>query len=83
MDVSQVEPARVLGWTWDQWALVCGRFDVARVATLNEALKLRRQWKRSNSAEPGEVELEGVENPLCHEAAADVFNLPLPGRPMR
>lgn len=78
--MNQLDPKyehKVLGWTWDQWAIVFGRFEIDTVKTHGDALHIRKLWRQGNPADPGEIVLEGIELPRNHEAVCDLFSLPM------
>lgn len=68
---------KVFGWNWEQWAIVCGRFEIDSIGSLSEAINIRRRWKLANPTEPGEIVLEGTALPRNHEPVADLFALPI------
>ena len=73
----------LMGWSWDQWAIAAARLGrPAAPVTLASALLLRRKWQLSNTVEPGEVQIIGVEIPMDHEFAAELFSIPACSHPI-
>lgn len=66
---------KILGWTWQQWAIAAGRYGLPD-RSIRGAIELRKRWQLANPAEPGEVLIVGAEIPMDHDAACELYCLP-------
>lgn len=67
----------LMGWSWDQWAIAAARLGRPDQVTLENAARMRCQWQKQNMAQPGEVTLMGIQIPMDHEFACELFSLPM------
>jgi len=71
---------RIFGWNWDQWAIASARLGRPECVTLQSAMRLRKRWAETNRADPGEVQLIGVDVTMDHDFSCELFSIPV-GRP--
>lgn len=68
---------RLLGYTWDQWAILAGIYGRPEIVTIESALEIRKKWLTHYTTLPGETKFVGIEYKKDHEFCAKLFSLPL------
>lgn len=63
------------GWTAEQFAIAICRYGKPSQMNCAGALEVKRNWiRRSCGAQPGEVRLMGIKQPMDIDTALDLFH---------